>query len=284
MKNNNELYSIGEISKLCHIPIKTIRYYDEIGLLKPTSIDSDTSYRYYSLERALKIMIIKEYRSLGFPLKKIELLMKQGNLSLLVNEMEKQLNDVQKEMKSLIQRRNKISRLIKQVKAHSFLPQKRTKNINEDELEIKKISKFKVMYIRYRGVHNQNHFIKRYSQLINLVNQNNLYRTGPLMAIFYDHYKKYDYNNADIEVCVPIAGTIDDCPNVREYGGFTAVTCIHFGSYEHLIQSYKKAMSFIKNNQYEYVVPTTERYIIDAGYTNIEEKFVTEIILPVKNS
>jgi len=42
-------------------------------------------------------------------------------------------------------------------------------------------------------------------------------------------------------------------------------------------------MNFIQNNQYEYIIPTTERYIIGAGYTNIEEKFVTEIILPVKN-
>jgi len=162
-------------------------------------------------------MIIKEYKSMGFSLKNIELLIKQGNLPLLVNEMEKQLNGVHKEIKSLIQRGDKISRLIEQVKAHSIYLQKCTKNINEDELEIKKITKYKVICKRYRGVHNQNNFIKRYVQLINLVNQENLYRIGPLMAIFYDHYKEYNYNNADIEICVPIAGNVDGCPNIREY-------------------------------------------------------------------
>ena len=37
---------IGEFSKLAKISIKTLRYYDKIGLLKPTMIDSATQYRY----------------------------------------------------------------------------------------------------------------------------------------------------------------------------------------------------------------------------------------------
>ncbi len=32
---NKEYYKIGEVSKKCTIPIKTLRYYDEIGLIKP---------------------------------------------------------------------------------------------------------------------------------------------------------------------------------------------------------------------------------------------------------
>ena len=40
-----ELYSIGETAKLNHVSVKSLRHYDEIGLLKPRHIDPDTGYR-----------------------------------------------------------------------------------------------------------------------------------------------------------------------------------------------------------------------------------------------
>ena len=39
------MYKIGEFSTLNHITIKTLRYYDEIGLLKPSIVDKYTGYR-----------------------------------------------------------------------------------------------------------------------------------------------------------------------------------------------------------------------------------------------
>lgn len=45
------LYKIGEFSKLTNVPIKTLRYYDEINLFKPQEIDLFSGYRYYSKEQ-----------------------------------------------------------------------------------------------------------------------------------------------------------------------------------------------------------------------------------------
>ncbi len=42
------MYKIGEMSKLCGLPVKTLRYYDQLGLLAPDRIDPFTGYRYYS--------------------------------------------------------------------------------------------------------------------------------------------------------------------------------------------------------------------------------------------
>lgn len=39
---------IGDFSKLSRVSIKTLRYYDEMGLLKPLSIDGSTGYRFYT--------------------------------------------------------------------------------------------------------------------------------------------------------------------------------------------------------------------------------------------
>ena len=41
------MLSIGEFSKICQVSAKTLRYYDEIGLLRPEEINPENGYRYY---------------------------------------------------------------------------------------------------------------------------------------------------------------------------------------------------------------------------------------------
>lgn len=48
MNDSEDLLSIGQVSEICRISVKTLRYYDKIGLLKPVYIDSASRYRYYS--------------------------------------------------------------------------------------------------------------------------------------------------------------------------------------------------------------------------------------------
>ena len=64
-------FSIGEMSRLMNVPIKTLRYYDEIGLFKPVEVNRDTGYRYYSTEQFEQLDIIKYLRLLGAPLAEI---------------------------------------------------------------------------------------------------------------------------------------------------------------------------------------------------------------------
>lgn len=66
------LYRIGEFSKITNIPIKTLRYYDEIGLLKPEEIDIFTNYRYYGESNKEDLKIILELKSVGFTLEEIK--------------------------------------------------------------------------------------------------------------------------------------------------------------------------------------------------------------------
>ena len=41
------MYSIGEFSRLSQIPVKTLRYYDDLRLLRPACVNRSTGYRYY---------------------------------------------------------------------------------------------------------------------------------------------------------------------------------------------------------------------------------------------
>ena len=65
------MFKIGEFSMLSKVPVKTLRYYDRIALLKPQKTDRDTGYRYYAAEQLLEVNRIFLYKELGFTLKQI---------------------------------------------------------------------------------------------------------------------------------------------------------------------------------------------------------------------
>ncbi len=62
---------IKEFAKLCGVSVRTLHYYDEIGLLSPGEVDEHTGYRFYNEESLLRMQEILFYRELDFPLKSI---------------------------------------------------------------------------------------------------------------------------------------------------------------------------------------------------------------------
>lgn len=70
--NYSMLYKIGEFAKLTNIPVKTLRYYDEINLLKPEEIDLFSGYRYYGDKQKEDLEIILALKEAGFSLEEIK--------------------------------------------------------------------------------------------------------------------------------------------------------------------------------------------------------------------
>jgi DNA-binding transcriptional MerR regulator len=66
------LYKIGDFSKEVNLPVKTLRYYDEINLFKPIEVDLFTGYRYYSDEQINDLKIILMLKEVGFTLEEIK--------------------------------------------------------------------------------------------------------------------------------------------------------------------------------------------------------------------
>lgn len=60
-----DLFTIGEMHKLFAVPVRTLRFYDEIGLLRPERVDPRTGYRYYSAGQFERLNTIKYLRALG---------------------------------------------------------------------------------------------------------------------------------------------------------------------------------------------------------------------------
>ena len=66
---------IREFAKLAGVSVRTPHFYDEIGLLKPSSVDEQNGYRYYDEYSPTRMQKILFYRELDFPLKEIRIIL-----------------------------------------------------------------------------------------------------------------------------------------------------------------------------------------------------------------
>lgn len=80
--------SIGKVSKMKNVSIKSLRYYDEIGVLKPAYINPSTNYRYYTEEQMFLLDAIILCLELGIPLKDLDSYVEDEKINL-----QKLLND-----------------------------------------------------------------------------------------------------------------------------------------------------------------------------------------------
>jgi DNA-binding transcriptional MerR regulator len=64
-------YKIGDFSRLTNISIRTLRYYDEIGILKPEYVDPYSGYRYYTDKNLDEVKSIIFLKNLSFSLEEI---------------------------------------------------------------------------------------------------------------------------------------------------------------------------------------------------------------------
>ena len=69
-------YTIKQLAKLSGVTVRTLRFYDEIGLLKPATV-GENGYRYYGREELLRLQQILFYRELGFELAAIRKVMEE---------------------------------------------------------------------------------------------------------------------------------------------------------------------------------------------------------------
>lgn len=67
-----KLLKIGEVAAITHLPVKTIRYYEEIGLLTSTVERSSSGYRLFTNQVINRLGFIKRAQSLGLSLSEIQ--------------------------------------------------------------------------------------------------------------------------------------------------------------------------------------------------------------------
>ncbi len=78
----NEYMSIGKVSKLKGVSIKSLRYYDRIGILKPAFVNEETNYRYYTKDQLYLLDAITLCIKLGIPLKDLNHYVENDSINL----------------------------------------------------------------------------------------------------------------------------------------------------------------------------------------------------------
>ncbi len=104
MKKEQIRMQINEIAKLTGVSVRTLHYYDEIGLLKPSYVDEQNGYRFYDEKSLLRMQEIMFYRELDFSLKSISEILSSPNYN--------KTNALSEQKQLLMLKKQRIERLI----------------------------------------------------------------------------------------------------------------------------------------------------------------------------
>lgn len=88
------LYKIGDFSKETSVPIKTLRYYNEIDLFNPVEVDLFTGYRYYSSDQIEDLNLILKLKKVGFSLEEIKKYWNNFNNDIMLNKRDELIKNI----------------------------------------------------------------------------------------------------------------------------------------------------------------------------------------------
>ncbi len=271
------MFKIGDFSKLSQVSAKTLRYYDGIGLLKPTEIDRFTGYRYYSAAQLPRLHRILALKDLGLSLEQIGRMLNddlpasqlRGMLKLKQAEIERTIADEQARL-------GRVEALLRQIEQEDS-------TMSAYDVVIKKVPPLRVASVRdiIPTFNQQGHL---WNELEGYLAQHRVTPAGPCLALYHDaEYKDHD---VDAEVCEPIATALPDAERIRVYDlpAVETMACtIHHGPFNTLSQAYHAMMQWIEANGYRIVGPDREVYV-QAGepVRQDDPSYVTEIQMPVE--
>ncbi len=265
------MFRIGKFSKLAKVSIKTLRYYDKIGLLKPAMIDSVTQYRYYAEEQLESIRLISMYKSAGLSNELIlKLINKSGD--------ERALLKYQKQI--LIERAEEVKKALSTLEV--LLGEHTAQRY---DATVKKVEKRLVYCCRgyiasVSGIHD---FVKACSMELAKTNPDVKLSEPDYCCVIYpdDGYRE---SNIFIEYAQSVDryGKDSEILKFKEIEPITAISVIHRGEYDSLSDAYLFAVNWAKANGYTIDGEPRERYIHGAWDRASEEEWVTELQLPVR--
>ncbi|MBI5954420.1 MAG: MerR family transcriptional regulator [Chloroflexi bacterium] len=126
------MFTVRQLSKLAGVTPRTLRHYDDIGLLKPSRI-GENGYRYYGEESLLKLQQILFYRELDMPLEEIRKIMGRRDFNLL-GALESHREALQKKAVRLDQLLATVDNTIQHIKGEKLMSQKGLfKGFSEEE-------------------------------------------------------------------------------------------------------------------------------------------------------
>lgn len=117
---DKKLFLIGEVAKMFHISMGTLRHYEQAGLLTPEYTDPDTRYRYYGTRQFELLNTIRYLRVLDFPLAQIKTFLDNRDTDVIEEKLVHQKEVIARKQKELELISRKIDHLLEQLLKRSF--------------------------------------------------------------------------------------------------------------------------------------------------------------------
>lgn len=268
------MLKIGDFSRLSRVSVKALRYYDELGLLKPVSVNRFTGYRYYSADQLPKLNRIIGLKNLGLSLEEVAQLL-TDNLSSeqIMGLLHDKRAEIRKRMHDEQRRLERVEEWLKQFEKEGTMP--------SYDVVMKKVSPQGVASLR-DIVPTYADITRLFEELCPYLEKHEAKWVGPPLAIYYDcEYKEKD---VDMEVAVPIQGDLPATERIKvgELPGIEQTACIIYqGPYEKIHEAYFFMMKWLEENGYEITGPDREVYLVGPGQAADSTGYVTELQFPV---
>ncbi len=270
------MFRIGDFSKFNQVTVKTLRYYDEIGLFKPASVDEFTGYRYYSTKQLPRLNRILALKDLGFSLEQIASMLDDDLPPAEIRGMLKMKQaEIEQNIESESGRLARVEARLRQIEREGKMP--------AYEIVLKKIEPLKVAAIR-EVIPNYADIGRLFGILFGYINGQEAHPSGPSICIYYD--TEYREKDVDVEATVPVKGQVADGDQVtiRQLPGIDAASVVHQGSMDGITEAYTALMGWIEANGYQIVGPSREIYLNGPGEGIDPADYVTEIQFPVQKA
>jgi len=266
------MFRIGEFSKMSKTTIKALRYYDEIGLLKPEKTDRFTGYRLYTTDQLFRLHRIQALRQIGLSIDETKSIL-AGHDALTI---------LRKRKAELVSESDKVTRQLSRVEF--ILRREEEKNLMSYSATIKELPEC-VVYSKKMTIPNYD----AYFEVIPAIGESIAKQYPDLkcavpeycFVVYLDgEYKESDIN---IEFCEAVDRVWPDFDDIvfKEMEAVTAVSVLHKGPYADLSQAYAFVFKWIEENGYVSAGNPRESYIDGIWNKDSEEDWLTEIQVPI---
>ena len=277
------MLKIGEFSRLSQVPVKTLRYYDEIGLFKPSGINRFTDYRYYTLDQLPRIHSIMALKEFGLSLEEIAQLLHEDLPPEQIRGMFrlKQVQ-VQERIREEQARLTQIEFRLRQIELEGMM--------EAVDIVIKRIEPFHALTLRRTVLtRKEREFSGRAIEQAIKEGRIKWNRSSPVEMF---HEEEFHGGYSDAEYAIPVEPNHTPTVSLEEVGTFTlreipateAATYLHQGDYPSLNEKYLFLQRWAVENGYK--LGGTWRFVYHRGpmhHANPSE-YLTELQHPIERA
>lgn len=271
------MFRIGEFSKLTQVTIRMLRYYDEMGLLKPAQIDHLTGYRMYSVEQIPILNKIVYLRDSGFNVAEIAAALNNGNDCFILEQLDKKYEEIEQAVQLEKEKLRKIKLAKRELQS--------SRNEMHYNVSIKSIPKYQVLSLR-RVIPTYYAEGELWKELSSFAMQNQVSVSSDTFAIYHD--TEYMEKNVDVELCAPVKkiGKNIDGFTYRITEPIPKMACtMVYGEFSNISGAYLAFAEWLQNNS-QYRMTGENRQIVHRGPWNESdpEKYLIEIQIPLEHA